>query len=151
MGGGASGDGAARAQSFIVSASKPGWLATALGWLRRGAEAGDHALDALRWRPFRLPQSPNEAFIEANREAAEEAFHAAGAGKAVAALVMQAGYTGPDAFRAAAWTAGEAGGRYESAEWRISIQHGCTPATLEEVRVFHERLVETARRKRYGR
>ena len=133
----------------MLSPSTHDWLrrtldavGAAFGWLRRSAAAGARGLSSRRLGPFRMPQSPNQAFIEANQEAAEESLRAAGASKAVAALVLQAGYTGPDAFRKAAWTAEEAGGRYQSAEWRISMQHGCTPATLDEVRLFHDRLVQ---------
>ena len=131
-----------------MTASAPEWLrrglegvGAALGWLRRAGAAGAQGISGMRWGALR-PQSPSQAFIEANQEAAEESLRAAGASKAVAALVLQAGYTGPDAFRKAPWSAEEAGGRYVSAEWRISMQHGCTPAALEEVRVFHERLVQ---------
>lgn len=85
-----------------------------------------------------------EVLTSVRLEAAEEGLRAAGASKRAAALLIASGYTSPAALLRSAWTAKDAHGRYESAEWRISVQQGCTPAALEEIREFREQLLEQA-------
>jgi hypothetical protein len=77
-------------------------------------------------------------------EAAVKGLVAAGATPKAAALLVAAGYTSVGALKGVAWTAGDAGRQYESAEWRLSVQHACTPATLAEVRSFLSHALEGA-------
>ncbi len=91
----------------------------------------------MRWKALWTARSSMKS---ARHEAAEEALQAAGASRRAAALLTAAGYTSAEGFLKAPWTALDAGGQYQSAEWRISVQPDCTPAGLEEVRKFRERL-----------
>lgn len=75
-------------------------------------------------------------------EAAEESLVAAGASPRAAALLVAAGYTNLGSVRDALWTTEEAGRRYESAEWRLSVQPGCTPAILAEIQSFRDDLLQ---------
>jgi hypothetical protein len=84
-----------------------------------------------------------QALAPVRHEAAEEALRDAGASPKAAALLIEAGYTSPRAFLEAPWTAREAGGKYESAEWRLSVQKNCTPAALKEALEFRDHLAVT--------
>ena len=87
----------------------------------------------------------SQALLPVRHEAAAEALREAGASPRAAALLIEAGFTSPDAFVKAPWTAFEAGGRYESAQWRLSAQRSCTAAALKEAAEFRERLLERMR------
>jgi len=87
----------------------------------------------------------SQALLPVRHEAAEEALREAGASPRAAALLIEAGFTSPDAFLKAPWTAHEAGGRYESAEWRLSAQRSCTAGALKEAVEFREHLLARAR------
>ena len=91
----------------------------------------------MRWK---APWTARSSLKSARHEAAEEALQAAGASRRAASLLTSAGYTSAEGFLKAPWTAQDAGGQYQSAEWRISVQPECTPSALEEVRQFRERL-----------
>ena len=95
----------------------------------------------MRWKAPWSSRPWTEALAPVRREAAEEALRAAGASRRVAALLIESGYSSPAALLKAPWSAHDAGGRYQSAEWRISVQHGCTAALLVEVRSFRETLM----------
>ncbi len=100
----------------------------------------------MSWKALWASRPWAEVLTSVRLEAAEEGLRAAGATKRAAALLIASGYTRPEALLKAAWTAKDAHGRYESAEWRISVQQGCTPAALEEVREFREHLIEQSHR-----
>ena len=75
----------------------------------------------MRWKGLWTKQASAESLGAVRLEAADEALRAAGAPRDVAALLIAAGYTSAPAFLRAPWGAKEANGRYESAEWRISV------------------------------
>jgi hypothetical protein len=75
-------------------------------------------------------------------EAAEESLVAAGASPRAAGLLVAAGYTSVGAVREALWTTEDAGRRYESAEWRLSVQPGSTPAIMADIQRFRDQLVQ---------
>ena len=89
-----------------------------------------------------------EAVAPVRREAAHEALVEAGASDRAAILLIEAGYTSADSFLKAPWGAREAGGKYESAEWRLSVQRHYTPDALKEAGEFRERLVAAAAARR---
>ncbi len=86
-----------------------------------------------------------QALAPVRHEAAEEALRDAGATPRAAALLIQAGFTSPQAFLATPWNARDAGGKYHSAEWRLSVQKGCTAAGLKEALEFREQLLRAPR------
>ena len=89
-----------------------------------------------------------QALAPVRHEAAAEALRDVGATPRAAALLIQAGFTSPQAFIETPWSARDAGGKYQSAEWRLSVQKGCTPAALKEALEFREHLLTTSRARR---
>lgn len=78
-------------------------------------------------------------------DAAEESLVAAGASPRAAALLVAAGYTSVGSVREALWTTEDAGRRYESAEWRLSVQPGSTPAIMADIARFRDHLLQAGR------
>jgi hypothetical protein len=77
-------------------------------------------------------------------EAAEESLVAAGASPRAAALLVATGYTSVGAIREALWSTENAGRKYESAEWRLSVQPGSTPAIMADIQRFRDQLLQVS-------
>lgn len=73
----------------------------------------------------------------------ERAFRSLGLSRRAARGLIRAGVLGPNALARAPWEDEEAGARFTSLRWRLSVDPGCDPKTLAEVARARSRLLDS--------
>lgn len=85
---------------------------------------------------FGLGKTNGDGLASIQKDMALQGLREAGLSRQAAALVVDAGYSSAAALRKAPWSAAEAGGLHQSAEWRLSTTAGSNAALLAEVLGF---------------
>ena len=85
---------------------------------------------------FGLGKTNGDGLASIQKDMALQGLREAGLSRQAAALVVDAGYSSAAALRKAPWSAAEAGGLHQSAEWRLSTTAGSNAALLAEVLSF---------------
>jgi hypothetical protein len=84
----------------------------------------------------------SEERIAIRRLETERAFRTLGLSKRAARGLVRAGVLGPGALARAPWTDQEAGARFSSLSWRLSVDPECDTKTLAEVARVRAQLME---------
>lgn len=71
----------------------------------------------------------------------ERVFAGIGLSRHAAAALIRAGVAGPKALLDTAWTDEEAGTRFVSLQWRLSVDPNCDAKTAREVQRVRERII----------
>jgi hypothetical protein len=85
---------------------------------------------------FGLGKTNGDGLASIQKDMALQGLRGAGLSRQAAALVVDAGYSSAAALRKAPWSAAEAGGLHQSAEWRLSTTPGSSAALISEVLSF---------------
>ena len=81
-----------------------------------------------------------ERFVVSHSES-ERALTAVGLSRHAARALIRAGISGATALRKAPWTDEEAGTRFSSLRWRLSVDPTCASKTVGEIERARERLL----------
>jgi hypothetical protein len=85
---------------------------------------------------FGLGKTNGDGLASIQKDMALQGLREAGLSRQAATLVVDAGYSSAAALRRAPWSAAEAGGLHQSAEWRLNTTAGSNAALIAEVLSF---------------
>lgn len=81
-----------------------------------------------------------DGFVVRHSES-ERVFASIGLSRHAAAALIRAGVAGPKALLDSAWTDEEAGTRFSSLQWRLSVDPNCEAKTAREVQRVREKII----------